>query len=319
MEDPAGEADDGSLRVVLDGRLKLEFHGSRINSDAGLLAFREPDDALGRSEPAGAASSERRRGRNTRHLRTGLFRQSVLGRLAGHEDVSDADRLAHDPAAAERGVAGQHRLDPEPPGGLAASRCPPLLRRRFYASVSYRAGSWNKPRRVAAKVEWNPRELHPRVGSIVTNLTRPAEWAVAFYNQLGTAEPHIREGKNAVAWTRPSCHCFATNAVRLQLHALAYNLANLLRTLTLPDEVKQWSMTTLRDRLMKIAAKILQDGRSVIFQTAGIAVPWASSQEVLGAIAALRPMTPARDSSASPISHAGHTATRPLPNARIAA
>jgi len=65
MEHPAGESDDGSLRVDFDRRLKLEFHGSRITSDAGLLAYRELDDALGLSDLAGAALLECRRGKNT--------------------------------------------------------------------------------------------------------------------------------------------------------------------------------------------------------------------------------------------------------------
>jgi hypothetical protein len=98
MEHPTGEADDGSLRVDFDRRLKLEFHGTRITSDAGLIAYRELDDALGLTDIAGATLSECRRGKNTRHMLTGLFRQSVFGRLAGYEDVNDAERLAHDPA-----------------------------------------------------------------------------------------------------------------------------------------------------------------------------------------------------------------------------
>jgi hypothetical protein len=131
---------------------------------------------------------------------------------------------------------------------------PPHEVRRYHASFSYRAGSWTKPRRVVAKVEWHPGELYPRMGFIVTNMTRPAERVVTFYNHRGTAEQYIKEGKNAVTWTRLSCCRFAANAVRLQLHALAYNLANFLRTLALPAEVAQWSMTTLRERLVKIGA-----------------------------------------------------------------
>src|SRR5438270_9558531 len=103
---------------------------------------------------------------------------------------------------------------------------PPQEVRRYYSSFRYQAGSWNKPRRVVAKVEWHPGELYPRVGFIVTNLARPAERVVAFYNQRGTAEQCIKEGKGAIKWTRLSCHSFAANAVRLQLHALAYNLGN---------------------------------------------------------------------------------------------
>src|SRR4030081_3018170 len=101
---------------------------------------------------------------------------------------------------------------------------------------------------------------------IVSNMTRPAERVVMFYNHRGRAEQHIKEGKNAVTWTRLSCHSFKANAVRLQLHALAYNLANFLRTLALPEQVKQWSMTTLRDRLVKIGAQGVRHGRSVFFQ-----------------------------------------------------
>ena len=82
-----------------------------------------------------------------------------------------------------------------------------------------------------AKVEWHPGELYPRVGFIVTNMARPAENVVAFYNMRGTCEQRIKEGKGAIKWTRLSCRSFAANAVRLQLHALAYNLGNFLRTL----------------------------------------------------------------------------------------
>ena len=95
-------------------------------------------------------------------------------------------------------------------------------------------------------MEWHPGELYPRVGFIATKMTRPAERVVEFYNHRGTAEQWIKEGKNAVTWTRLSCHRFAANAARLQLHALAYNLVNFLRTLALPEAIKQWSLTTLR-------------------------------------------------------------------------
>jgi hypothetical protein len=78
---------------------------------------------------------------------------------------------------------------------------PPHEVRRYYASFSYRAGSWTMPRRVVAKVEWHPEELYPRVGFIVTNMARPVERVVPFYNQRGTAEQWIKEGKNAIAWT----------------------------------------------------------------------------------------------------------------------
>src|SRR5215203_833226 len=109
MEHPAGESDDGPLRVDFDRRVQLMFHGSRITSDAGLLAYRDLDDALGLTDLAGSVLSECRRGRNTRHLLAGLLRQSVFGRLAGYEDVNDAERLARDPAI--RAVVGRGGLD----------------------------------------------------------------------------------------------------------------------------------------------------------------------------------------------------------------
>jgi hypothetical protein len=191
MEHPAGESDDGFLRVDFDRRLRLEFHGTRITSDAGLLAYRELDDALGLTELAGGVLSDGRGGRSTRHVLTGLFRPSVFGRLAGYEDVNDAERLAHDPTM--RAVVGR----------------------------------------------------------------------------------------------------LPANAVRLQLHALAYILGNFLRTVTLPEEVKLWSMTTLRERLVKIGARIVRHGRSISFQMAEVVVTRGLFQAILSAIAALRP-SPAR-------------------------
>ncbi|MCP4241601.1 MAG: IS1380 family transposase, partial [bacterium] len=92
------QAEREPLRVDFDRRVKLEFHGSRVTSDAGLLPYRELDDVLGLTDPAGGVLSDRRTGRNGRHGMTGLLRQSVFGRLGGYDDVNDADRLARDPA-----------------------------------------------------------------------------------------------------------------------------------------------------------------------------------------------------------------------------
>ncbi len=98
MAYPMGEAKLDPLRVDFDRRLKLEFHGSRITSDAGLLAYRELDHVLGLTGMAGSMLCETRRGKNIQHLVEGLFRQSVFGRLARYEDVNDAERLSLDPA-----------------------------------------------------------------------------------------------------------------------------------------------------------------------------------------------------------------------------
>jgi hypothetical protein len=98
MEMVAGETESTDLRVAFDRRLKLEFHGSKVTSDTGLLAFRELDDALGLTEMAGQVLADSRTGKNDRHTLTAQFRRSVFGCLAGYEDVNDADRLGHVPA-----------------------------------------------------------------------------------------------------------------------------------------------------------------------------------------------------------------------------
>ena len=89
-------------------------------------------------------------------------------------------------------------------------------------------------------------------------------------------------------WTRLSCRAFRHNAVRLQLHALAYNLANFLRSLALPKVVEQWSLTTLREKLVKIGARIVRHGRYVVFQLAEVAVPRSLFIEILRRIGRLR-------------------------------
>ena len=444
MAHPMGESKQGCLRIVFDRRLKLEFHGSKITSDGGLLAYRELDDALGLTEMAEGVFHDSRTGKNGWHGMTGQFRQSVFGRLGGYDDVNDADRLGRDPAmrwivggkAIERQAASSSQMgrfetellatdanvdaladmnrvwidrihDRRPPtriildmdssvspthgdqegsaynghfgctcyhplflfnqfgdlercslrpgnvhsaddwegvlkpvvvrykgrkvrlyfrgdaafaspemyeyleaeGFLYAIRLstnqvlqksivhlltrpvgrPPNHVWRYYASFSYQAGSWDRKRRVVAKVEWHPGELWPRVGYIVTNLSRPAERVVAFYNQRGKAEQYIKEGKYAIKWTRLSCREFRDNAVRLQLHALAYNLANFMRTLALPKEVEHWSLTTLREKLVKIGAKVVSHGRYVTFQLAEVAVPRELFQRILRLIDGLRP------------------------------
>src|SRR3982751_400384 len=342
-----GEAKEPLLRLAFDHRLKLEFHGARITSDGGLLAYRELDIVFDPTAMAASTLAEGRGGKNIRHRLLGLLRQAVYGRLAGYEDVNDAERLARDPAM--RAIVGREglgrpaasgsemgRFETEwlateanlaalaalsgtwtdrvhqrrPPDGVIldmdssesptfgqqegsawnghfgctcyhplfvfnqfgglercllrpgnvhsaddwrsvlvpviaryrerglalyfrgdagfakpelyelleaedigyALRLPanPVLQERigylltrpvgrppkrpqvFHASFSYQAESWSKPRRVVAKVEWHQGELYPRVGFILTNLTRPAERISKFYNGRGTAEPGIK-------------------------------------------------------------------------------------------------------------------------------
>src|SRR4249920_1335510 len=98
MANPAGESESGAVRMDFDRRLTVQFRGSVVTSDAGLLAYRELDDTLGLSAAAGETLADARTGKNGRHALVGLLRQSVFGRLAGYEDVNDAERLRHDPA-----------------------------------------------------------------------------------------------------------------------------------------------------------------------------------------------------------------------------
>src|SRR6266852_2373264 len=98
MADPTGESKGEALRLDFDRRLMLRFRGSVITSDGGLLAYRELDDAVGLTDTGADVLADARTGKNGRHLLGGLLRQSVFGRLAGYEDVNDAERLCHDPA-----------------------------------------------------------------------------------------------------------------------------------------------------------------------------------------------------------------------------
>jgi len=440
-----GEVESGPLRLQFDRSVKLAFRGSSISSDGGLLLHRELDDTLDLSEMAAGLIADPRTGRNGRHRLAALLRQSIFSRLAGYEDVNDADRLCRDPVmrqlvggrAVKHGAASASAMgrfetemltrpenlealadlpgrwidavhDRRPPksitldmdssespvhgdqegsvwNGHFQSKClhplfvfnqfgdlercalrpgnvhsadgwenvlrpvlsrysakvrPSITRRRFradaafaipvlfdlleaegwdyairikgnrmlynqvafltrrrpgrppnhvvrhYASFHYRAKIWPKPRRVVAKIEFHPGELFPTVGFIVTNRSLPNERVLAFYNGRGTAEQYIKEGKHALKWTRLSCMRFAANAVRL--HALAYNLANFLRTRVTPTEIESWSLTSLRKRLIKTGARLVRHARYAVFQFAEAALPRAVFTAILELINGLR-------------------------------
>lgn len=438
-----GERENEGIRMRFDGSLRVEFRGVKVTSDAGLLAYREFDEAFGLTAKAAGRLVDTRSGANKRHKMEGLLRQAVYSRLAGYEDTNDAWRLREDPAmrqvvggrakescgastsemarfetemltlkenlaalehlpglwskcvsdrsglkrlildmdstdspthgkqegAAYNGYFGctcyhplfcfnqhgdllramlregnvhsaddwegalkpiveQYKDLPIPKyfRGDAAFASPELYKyleangyryvirlkanavlerevehllkrpeeypsgglRVYYRDFRYQAGAWDEKRRVVAKVEWRAGELFPQVGFIATNLTWSLKRVVKFYNKRGTVENWIKEGKYALKWTRLSCHDFKDNQVRLQLFALAYNLGNFLRRLALPQEVKHWTLTTMKEKLIKIGAKVVKHARYVVFQMAEVAVSRRLFAEILGRIVRLR-------------------------------
>jgi hypothetical protein len=438
-----GESKKDALRVNFDNKLKLEFHGVKVTSDAGLLAYREIDDAFGLTEMTANELTDNRIGKNTQHSIAALLRQSVYSRLAGYEDTNDAERLSVDPAM--RHVVGERAKDKTAasvsqmgrfeteiltqPKNLKAlinqtgkwvdevherksikeiildmdssdsptfgkqegsaynghfgytcyhplfvfnqygdierallrngnvyssddwkSVLEPIIKRYqdkeitcyfrgdaafanpdiyrlleaedyYYAirlkgnnilqshiehlltrpvgrppkepvvqyhSFRYQAASWEIDRRVVAKVEWHAEQLFPSVGFIVTNLRWKHSNVVKFYNKRGTAEQWIKEGKYALKWTRLSCHDFDDNQVRLQLFCMAYNIGNFLRRLALPKSINDWSLRTMREKLVKIGAKVVSHARYVTFQMAEVLVSRSLFYEILERIKRLK-------------------------------
>ena len=103
-----GNRKSEALRLDFDRRLMLQFRGSAITSDAGLLPYRELDDAVGLTDTGAETLADARTGKNGRHRFAGLLRQSVFGRLTGFEEVNDAERLSRDPAM--RWVVGDRAI-----------------------------------------------------------------------------------------------------------------------------------------------------------------------------------------------------------------
>jgi len=108
-ENPMGETRKDALRLNFDRKLKLEFHGTKVTSDAGLLAYLELDEALGLTSAIDSELRDNRTGKNTRHSIAALLRKSIYSRLAGYDDTNDAERLCVDPAM--RHVAGGRAIE----------------------------------------------------------------------------------------------------------------------------------------------------------------------------------------------------------------
>lgn len=271
-----GEKQNRPFQLSFNASLKVDFQGSRVTSDGGLIRVRELDERLGFGELIDRHLVDRRQGKNTQFPLADLLRQSVYSRLAGYEDVNDAERLAQDPTFRligsekvwERGVKYAIRIPANDslerniaelltwPVGRPSHK--PVVR---YKGFLYQAESWTKARRVVAKVEFHFGELFPRVGFIVTNLETDSRAVVRFYNKRGTAEQLIKEGKQAVKMTRLSYHRFRSNEVRLWLSVIAYNLGNLWRRLVLPLRVGNWSLTSLQQRLVKTGGRLVKHAR----------------------------------------------------------
>jgi hypothetical protein len=128
--------------------------------------------------------------------------------------------------------------------------------------LRYRAQTWDKERRVVAKIEWHDGELFPRIGFIVTNSKLPAGKVVKVYNGRGDVENRIKEGKNTLRWDKTSCRRFSANQARLLMGVLAYNLLHMLRQFYLLGEEVKRSMEWLIKRLIKVGAKVAYHGRS---------------------------------------------------------
>ena len=142
-------------------------------------------------------------------------------------------------------------------------------KKEVFTEFAYKAASWNKARRVLARVQWKGDELFPICTAIVTNDKKcTPEEGFEFYNGRATVENSIQEGKEGFSWDHLSNQSFESNAVKFQIFLTAFLLVQLFRRLCLPQKRKTSTILTLRTELIKIAARVVKNGRKLIFKCA---------------------------------------------------
>ena len=160
-----------------------------------------------------------------------------------------------------------------------------------YVHFQYKAGTWEKERRIVAKIEHHQGELFPSIGYIVTNLKWHNKKVIKFYNKRGTCEQWIKEGKYALNWTRLICQGFEENEVRLKLFIMAYNLGNIFRALVLPERIRDWSLRTIQLKLIKIGGRLIRHARYYYLLLAETTINERIWESIMRKISSLCPAT----------------------------
>ena len=154
---------------------------------------------------------------------------------------------------------------------------------RMFSSLRYRARRWRRTRRLLIKVEVSALGLNVRFA--VTNRTGRARDLFQWYNGRGVAERYIDELKNGLAFDRLSCSRYRANALRVQLHAIAYALVHLFRQQLCDTALATATVTTLRLKLFKVAARVERTARRLWFH---LSTSWPHRDLFVAAHAAIR-------------------------------
>ncbi len=135
-----------------------------------------------------------------------------------------------------------------------------------YGEFMYQAGSWDRPRKVACKIEKPAGTFEHKYTFVVTTLGGAPEFTIRFYCGRGNMENFIKECKDDFDFTAVSSSSEVVNANRMQVHVLAYNIINWMRRLAFPQAVKKDRMGTIRLKLIKIASRVIRHGRQVTYK-----------------------------------------------------